>query len=183
LINFAAGNPGRQRESCGAAGGGGRGTDDDCTADDCALGCGGLGCGMEAACWAGAGAGGVDDIFCLMSSSTAFSAAMFWAICSCLAASCSTLRRTTSRLDARGASCCIWSVEVAATTGDFVVETDNTQASVGARATSISLAASDCQPSVAPTPMRTAIENRIRERNIRLPIDGRPLASGPSPKR
>ena len=140
LINFTAGNLGRQRESCGPAGGGGRDTDDDCTADDCALGCGGLGCGIEAACWAGAG--GVDDIFCLMSSSTARSAAMFWAICSCLAASCSTLRRTTSRLDAMGASCCIGSVEVAATTGDFVVETDSTQASIGARATSISFAAS-----------------------------------------
>ena len=56
----------------------GRGTDDDCTADDCALGCGGLGCGIEAACWDGDG--GVYDIFCLMSSSTACSVAMFWAI-------------------------------------------------------------------------------------------------------
>jgi len=37
-----------QRESTtGAAGGGGRGTDDDCAADGCALGCGGLGCGIE----------------------------------------------------------------------------------------------------------------------------------------
>src|ERR1700686_100459 len=56
---------------------------------------------MEAAGW-----DGDDDIFCLMSSSTACSVAMFCAICSCLAASCSTLRRTTSRLDAKGASCC-----------------------------------------------------------------------------
>ena len=85
-------------------------------------------CEIEAACWAGAGEPiGADDIFCLTSSSTARSAAMFWAICSCLAASCSTLRRTTSRVDAKGASCCIGSVEVAATTGDFVVETDNNQ--------------------------------------------------------
>ena len=61
LINFAAGNLGRQRESCGPAGGGGRGTDDDCTADGCALGCEGVGCGIEAAC--GAGDGGVDDTF------------------------------------------------------------------------------------------------------------------------
>src|ERR1700730_18361927 len=134
-----AGYLGRQRESCGSAGGGGRGTDDDCAADECALGCGGLGCGMEAACWAGAG--GVNDIFCLMSSSTACSAAMFWAICSCLYASCSTLRRTTSRLDARGSSCCTAPGEVAATTGDFAVEMDSNQASVGARATATSFAA------------------------------------------
>jgi hypothetical protein len=56
----------------------GRGTDDDCTADDCALGCGGLRCGIGAACWDGDG--GADEIFCLMSSSTACSVAMFWAI-------------------------------------------------------------------------------------------------------
>src|SRR5206468_10484311 len=85
LINFATGNPGRQRENCGPAGDGGRGTDDDCTADDCVLGCGGLGCGMVAACWSGAGAGGADDIFCGMSTSTAFSADILWANCPCLA--------------------------------------------------------------------------------------------------
>src|SRR6266446_3510035 len=73
------GNLGHQRESIpGPAAGGGRGPDDDCTADDCALGCGGLGSGIGAACWDGDG--GVDDIFCLMSSSTACSVAMFWAI-------------------------------------------------------------------------------------------------------
>src|SRR5450631_3665901 len=109
----------------GPAGGGGRGTDDDCTADDCALGCRGLGCVIEAACWDGDG--GVDDIFCLMSSSTACSVAMFWAICSCWAASCSTPRRTISRLDAKGSSCCTGSGAVAATAGDFVVETENNQ--------------------------------------------------------
>src|SRR5713226_8871534 len=172
-----AGNLGHQRESeDGPAGGSGRGTDDDCTADDCALGCGGLGCGMGAACcWDG---DGVVDILCLMSSATACSVAMFWAICSCLAASCSTLRRTTSRLDARGSSCCAGSGAVAAMAGDFVVETDNNQASDGARATTMSLAASpwDCQARVAPIPMRTAIKNRVRVRNIRLPIDGRSLA-------
>ena len=59
-------DPHHQRESC-PAGGEGRGADDDCTADDCALGCGGFGCGMAAACSAGAGDGGVIDIFCLMS--------------------------------------------------------------------------------------------------------------------
>src|SRR6266699_5022044 len=81
LISFAPGNLGHQRESEGGpAGGGGRGTDDDCT-----LGCGGLYCGMEAACWDGDGGG--DDTFCLMSSWTACSVARFWAICSCLAAS------------------------------------------------------------------------------------------------
>jgi hypothetical protein len=70
---------------------------------------------------------------------------MFWAICSCLAASCSTLRRTASRLNANGASCCIESGEVAVTTGGFggfVVEMDNNQASVGARAMTSSFAAS-----------------------------------------
>src|SRR5712671_1789497 len=174
LISFAPCNLGHQRESEGGpARGGGRGTDDDCT-----LGCGGLYCGMEAACWDGDGGG--DDTFCLMSSSTACSVAMFWAICSCLAASYSTLRRTTSRLDAKGSSCCIGSGAVAATTGDFVAETDNNnQASVGTGATTISLAASpwDCQASVAPTPKRTAIKNRVRVRNIRLPIVGRPLAT------
>src|SRR6266699_160836 len=60
LISFAPGNLGHQRESEGGpAGGGGRGTDDDCT-----LGCGGLYCGMEAACWDGDGGG--DDTFCLV---------------------------------------------------------------------------------------------------------------------
>ena len=137
--NFAHRDPSRQRES-GPVGGEGRGTDDDRTPDDCALGCWGLGCGMEAAC--GAGDGAVNDIFCLMSSPTACSAAMFWAICSCLKASCSTLRRTVSRLDARGSSCCAGPGEVAATTGDFVAGVDNNQASIGARATTISFAAS-----------------------------------------
>src|SRR6266478_9341904 len=175
LISFAPGNRGHQRESEGGpAGGGGRGTDDDCT-----LGCGGLYCGMEAACWDGDGDGVGDDTFCLMSSSRACSVAMFRAICSCWAASCSTLRRTTSRLDAKGSSCCTGSGAVAATAGDFVVETENNQPSNGARATTMSLAASpwDCHASVAPIPMRTAIKNGARVRNIRLPIDGRSLAT------
>jgi hypothetical protein len=67
---------------------------------------------------------------------------MFWAICSCLAASWSTLRRTTSSADTRGASCHFASVEVTAMTGDFGVETENTNPSIGARATSISFASS-----------------------------------------
>ena len=80
-LDFAAARHGR-------AGGWGRDTDnDDRTADVCAPGCGGLTCGIEAACWAG----GVADIFCLMSSSTARSAAMFSAICSCL------VRRSATR--------------------------------------------------------------------------------------
>jgi hypothetical protein len=104
LISPPPGNLGRQRESTsGPAGGGERGTDDDCTADDCVLGCGGLCCGIGAACWDVDGGG--DDIFCLMSSSTVCSVAMFWAICSCLAASCSTLRRTVSRFNAKGSNC------------------------------------------------------------------------------
>ena len=135
-----SGRPQRVSKS-GPAGGGGRGTDDDCTADDGALGCGFFCCGMAATGWDGVGGGG-DDIFCLMSSSTACSAAMFCAICSCLAASCSTLRRTTSRLDAKGSSCCTGPGEVVATADDLVGDTYNNQASDGARATTISLAAS-----------------------------------------
>src|SRR6202171_1020028 len=102
---------------------------------------------MGAACCCDGDEGGV-DIVCLMSSATACRVAMFSAICSCLAASCSTLRRTTSRLNARGASCCTGSGAVAAMAGDFVVETDNNQPSNGAWATTMSLAASpgDCQP-------------------------------------
>src|SRR5260370_21122064 len=168
---MAGGKLGHQRESkVGPAAGGGRGTDDDCT-----LGCGGLCCGMGAACCDGGG----DDTFCLMSSSTACSVAMFWAICSCLAASCSTLRRTASMLDAKGTSCGSGSGAVAATAGDFVVETDNNQPSNAARATTMSLAASpwDCQARVAPIPMITAMKNRVRVRNIRLPIHGQSLAT------
>ena len=173
LIRFALGIPGHQRESPVV----GRDAGDDGTADG-ALGCGGI----EAACWLGDG--GADDIFCLMSSSTACSVAMFCAICSCLAASCSTLRRTTSTLNAKGPSCCAASGELAAATGDDVVGTDNNQASVGTRAATIPLAASpwDCQASVAPTPMRAAIENRVRVRNIRLPIEGRSFATSSSPR-
>jgi hypothetical protein len=65
---------------------GGRGTDDECRARDRASGCDSIGCWMEASCWAGVG--GVDDSFCLTSSSTvACSAAIFCANCSCVAAS------------------------------------------------------------------------------------------------
>jgi len=46
-----------------------------------------------------------------------------------LAASCSTLRRTTSRLNAK-LRLLHWVRGVAATTGGFVAETDNNQASV-----------------------------------------------------
>jgi len=45
---------------------------------------------------------------------------MSWAICSCLAASCATLRRTTSKLYTSGSNC--WIVSGAAATrvgGDF----------------------------------------------------------------
>jgi hypothetical protein len=91
---------GRQRKGKGGrAGGGGGGTEDDCTADDCAAASGGLRgeAGRD---------GGGDDIFCLMSCSAACSVAMFWAICSCLAAICSKLRRTTFRSRVMGSSCC-----------------------------------------------------------------------------
>src|SRR5207247_2331497 len=132
-----------QRKSKGGpAGGSGRGAGDDCTADDCALGCGGLCCGMGTSCCWDGDEGGVVEMPCLISSATACSVAMFWAICSSLAASCSTLRRTTSRLNARGSSCRTGSGAVAATAGDFAVETDNNQPSNGASATTMSLAAS-----------------------------------------
>jgi len=72
-----------QREMKPVSAEGGRGADRECTA--CALCCGGLTCSTEAACCVG-DAGG-DDTFCLTSSSTAWRAAMFCAICSCLAAS------------------------------------------------------------------------------------------------
>src|SRR5579883_1527335 len=101
-----------------------------------ALGCMiGLGCRTEAGCCTGA----VDDIFCLMSSSTACNAAMVWAIWSCLAASCSRLRRTTSILDARGASCSAGAGDVAAMSADGVVERGNNSASPGASAASMAL--------------------------------------------
>jgi len=45
-------------------------------------------------------------------------------------------RPARQRLDTKGASCCTGSGEVAPTAGDFVAETDNKQASVGARARS-----------------------------------------------
>ena len=86
------------------------------------------------------------------------------------------MRRTTSRLDAKGSSCCMGSGEVAVTAGDFVVETDNHQASVGDRAITISLAESpwDCQASVPPTPMKTAIKNRGKGADS--PANRRPVA-------
>ncbi len=178
------GNRGHQRVSTsGPAEGGGLCIDGGCAAGDGVLGCWGLCCGTATACcdWTG------DDMVCLMSSSTACSFAMFWAIWSCLAASSSTPRRTASRLDVKGKSCCTESGEVTAAAG-AAVETDSNQASVGARATTICLAASltasprDCQASVPPTPIRTAIRNRVTARNIRLPTDGRSLAARSVPK-
>jgi hypothetical protein len=77
VVLYIPRNLSHQREGIsGPAGAGGRDADDDCTADDCTRGHGGLcGGGIETACWEGDGGG--DDIFCLMSSSTACSAAMF----------------------------------------------------------------------------------------------------------
>jgi hypothetical protein len=166
-----SGDLGHQRESeTDPFGDGERDTDDGCTLD-----CTGLGCDTGAACCKG----GADDIFCLMSSSMACSAARFWAICSCLAASSSTPRRMSSRPDAKDSSFGIGSGAVAATTGDLVVEVDNSQASAGTRATARSRTASpyDCQASVAPTPMNTVMKNRAAARTIRLPIDGRRVAT------
>jgi hypothetical protein len=45
------------------------------------------------------------EIFCLMSSAVACRVAMFWAICSCLTASCSMLRRIEATSPAKGSSC------------------------------------------------------------------------------
>ena len=184
---------GHQRKGKGGrAGGNGEGTEDDCTADDCAAASGGLrgGTGRD---------GGGDDIFCLMSCSAACSVAMFWAICSCLAASCSKLRRTTVRSRVIGSSCCtnstaeagagLWvtgadwgsaasCAETGPSGGGFVVETGNSQPSEGAQVLTICFASSpcDCHASVAPTPIKTAMKKRARARNIRLPINGLSLA-------
>jgi len=55
-----------------------------------------------------------------------------------------------------------------------LVELGNNQLNDGARALTISLASSpcDCHANVAPTPIRTAIKKRARERTIRLPAEG-----------
>jgi hypothetical protein len=55
-----------------------------------------------------------DDIFYLMFCSTACSDAMFWAICSCLAASCSTLFHIKARSRAVSSNCCTNSGEIEA---------------------------------------------------------------------
>ncbi len=160
----------RQRESeDGPLDAGERETDEDCIAEECDLGCGDLGRVVEA-CSDGGGA--VDDIFSLISSSAACTAAIFWIISSCLATSWSTLRCITSRLNANGASCCI-GLEGVVAAGDCTAETGNNQASAGKRTTAISFAASpyDCQASVPPMPMSIATTNRIKVRNIRLPIE------------
>ena len=106
------------------------------------MGCAGFCGGMGAACDAEAENGGIKDIFCLISSSTACSAAILWAIWSCLAESWSTLSRTASRLDARGSICCVWLVDVLAGIGGFAADMDINQASVGARSANISPIAS-----------------------------------------
>jgi hypothetical protein len=80
--------------------GGGGGAGGDCAGDDFAGGFGGLR-GWSEFVWAK----GRDDIFFLMSCSAACSAAMFWAICSCLTTTCSKLRRIAARSRAMGSSC------------------------------------------------------------------------------
>ena len=110
-MNSARAYTSRQRKGKGGrAGGGGGGTEDDCTADDCVAASGGL--RGEAG-----RVGGGDDIFCLMSCSAACSVAMFWAICSCLAAICSKLRRTMVSSRVIGSSCCANSPAVTAEAG------------------------------------------------------------------
>jgi hypothetical protein len=92
---------------------------------------------MGAACDAEAENGGINDIFCLISSSKARSATTLCAISSCLAASWSMPRLMAARLAAKGSSCCVGLVEVVAAIGGFGVGKDTNQASVGACATSI----------------------------------------------
>jgi hypothetical protein len=101
------------------------------------LGCAGFCCGLGAACDAEAENGGINDIFCLISSSKARNAVSFCAISSCLAASWSMPRLMALRLAATGSSCCVGLMEVVAAIGGFGVDMDTNQASVGACATSI----------------------------------------------
>jgi hypothetical protein len=73
------------------------GSGGDCDDDDCAD-CGGAALGAFLRCGTGTTRdGGGVDIFCLMSCSAASRVAIFWAICSCLTASCSIPRRTAAR--------------------------------------------------------------------------------------
>ena len=76
-------------------------------------GCGAGGVGSGGGLGAAEDAGG-DNIFPLTSCSAACSLAMFWTICSCLAASCSKLRRTPARSPAMGSSSRTTSGEVSA---------------------------------------------------------------------
>jgi hypothetical protein len=92
---------------------------------------------MGAACDAEAENGGINDIFCLISSSKARSAAIFCAISSCLAASWSMPRLMAPRLAAMGSTCWVGLVEVVAAIGGFGVDMDTNQAIVGACAASI----------------------------------------------
>jgi hypothetical protein len=87
---FLTGALGCSRHWGGNAGGG---TDDDCAAS---FGGATLRAFLRGGGETGPDRGG-DDVVCMMSCSAACSAAMFWAICSCLAASCSTVFRITAR--------------------------------------------------------------------------------------
>ena len=109
--------------------------------------------------------------FCLISCSIACIVTMFWSICSCLTASCSTPRRTAARSRAMGASCCTNSRDGAAPA--VVVESGNNQPNDGARILTASFALSPLfrQTDVATTPIRIATEIRARGPNMRLTID------------
>ena len=89
---------------------GGGGRTGDCAGDEFAGGFGGLRGWSEIVC---------ANIFFLMSCSAACSVAMFCTICSCLAASCSKLRRIAARSRAMGSSC-VNSEVVAAAAGGAV---------------------------------------------------------------
>jgi hypothetical protein len=133
--------------------------------------------GGDFACAGATRDGGGDDMtFCLISCSIACIVTRFWSICSCLAATCSTLRRTAARSRAMGASCCTNSRDGAVPA--VVVESGNNQPSDGARILTISFALSPLfrQTDVATTPIRIATEIRARGPNMRLPIDGLLLA-------
>ena len=101
------------------------------------MGGAGFCCGIRAACDAEAESGGINDIFCLISSSKARNASIFCAISSCLAASWSMPRLMALRLAAMGSSCCVGLVEGVAAFDGFGVDMGTNQASVGACATSI----------------------------------------------
>jgi hypothetical protein len=127
---------GHHRESCGPAGPGGRGADEDRTADGCALGCGGV-FGWLRGWRRRRGRHLLSDV--LLNSLQCRKVLDYLFL---LGSELFYSAPHTSRLNAKRSSCCTGPGEVVATTSGFVVDVDNNQASVGARAMTISFAAS-----------------------------------------